>query len=281
MILYPLTLIGGGFLFCILFLLIKPLIYMNMDKILKEKIIKEYLSGKSSITISKELKVYKPGVLKVIRESGLTRKRDRCQSLDIIGDGNKFYVIRKCPMCEKDIKTISKDRIIACRNHFRKLNGTSLCKPCSLKLQEGKGNSFYGKKHTKETLLLLSKTISENPPRQNSVSNKEKKLLTEIKKLNYKPIGSFSVDKYVCDIYIKELNLIIEFNGDYWHCNPKKYDEDYFHPHKKKTAKEIWNEDKIRVDNIKKYGYNLMIIWECDFEKPNYVKNIIKKYVKN
>jgi len=281
MILYPLTLIGGGFLFCILFLLIKLDYLYNMDKILKEKIIKEYLSGKSSITISKELKVYKPGVLKVIRESGLTRKRDRCQSLDIIDDGNKFYVIRKCPMCEKDIKTISKDRIVACRNHFRKLNGTSLCKPCSLKLQEGKGNSFYGKKHTKETLLLLSKTISENPPRQNSVSNKEKKLLTEIKKLNYNPIGSFSVDKYVCDIYIKELNLIIEFNGDYWHCNPKKYDEDYFHPHKKKTAKEIWNEDKIRVDNIKKYGYNLMIIWECDFEKPNYVKNIIKKYVKN
>jgi hypothetical protein len=29
---------------------------MNMDKTLKEKIIKEYLLGKSSITISKELK---------------------------------------------------------------------------------------------------------------------------------------------------------------------------------------------------------------------------------
>jgi hypothetical protein len=252
-----------------------------MDKILKEKIIKEYLSGKGSTTISKELKTYKPGVLKVIREAGLTRKRDRCQSLDIIKDGDKFYVTRKCPMCGKDIKTISKDKTIACRNHFKKLNGTSLCKPCSLKLQEGKGNSFYGKKHTKETLLLLSKTISENPPRQNSVSNKEKKLLTEIKKLKYNPIGSFSVDKYICDIYIKELNLIIEFNGDYWHCNPKKYDGDYLHPHKKKTAKEIWDEDKLRVDNIKKYGYNLMIIWERDFEKPNYVKNIIKKYVKN
>ena len=252
-----------------------------MDKTLKEKIIKEYLSGKGSPTIAKELKTYKPGVLKVIREAGLTRKRDRCQSLDIINDGDKFYITRKCPMCRKEIKTISKYKVVACRNHFNKLNGSSICKPCSLKLQEGKGNPFYGKKHTKETLKLISETISKNPPRQNSVSNKEKKLLTEVKKLKYKPIGSYPVDKYICDIYIKELNLIIEFNGDYWHCNPKKYKEDYFHPHKKKTAKEIWKEDKIRVDNIKKYGYNLMIIWERDFEKPNYIKNIIKKYVKN
>lgn len=252
-----------------------------MDKILKEKIIKEYLSGKGSTTIVKELKARKREVLKVIKDAELTRKRDRCQSLDIISDGDKFYVTRKCPMCGKDIKTISKNKTIACRNHFKKLNGTSLCKLCSLKLQKGKGNPFYGKKHTKETLSIISKTISENPPRQNSVSNKEKKLLTEIKKLKYNPVGSFPVDKYICDIYIKELNLIIEFNGDYWHCNPKKYDENYLHPHKKKTAKEIWEEDRIRVDNIKKHGYNLMIIWECDFEKPNYIKNIIKKYVKN
>jgi len=264
-----------------MFLLTKPLIFIYMDKKLKENIIKEYLLGKSSIIIAKELNTYKPGVLKVIKDAGITRKRDRCKSLDIIKDGDKFYIKRECPMCGKEIKTISKDKTIACRNHIRKINGTSLCKPCSLKLQEGKGNPFYGKKHTKETLSLLSKTISENPPRQNSVSNKEKKLLTEIKKLKYNAIGSYPVDKYICDIYIKELNLIIEFNGDYWHCNPKKYDENYFHPHKKKTAKEIWEEDKLRVDNIKSYGYYLVIIWECDFEKPNFIKNIIKKYVKN
>lgn len=252
-----------------------------MDNTLKEKIIKEYLSGKGSVTIAKELKTHKPGVLKVIKDAGLTRKRDRCQSLEIINNNDKFYVTRKCPMCGKDIKTISKDKIIACRNHFKKLNGTSLCKPCSLKLQKGKGNPFYGKKHTKETLLLLSKTISENPPRQNSVSNKEKKLLTEIKKLKHEPIGSYPVDKYICDIFIKKFNLIIEFNGDYWHCNPKKYDENYFHPHKRKTAREIWDEDKMRVDNIKKCGYNLEVIWESDFENNNKIINkLLDKYAK-
>jgi G:T-mismatch repair DNA endonuclease (very short patch repair protein) len=34
----------------------------------------------------------------------------------------------------------------------------------------------------------------------------------------------------------------------------------------------------LRVDNIKKYGYNLEVIWECDLDKPNNLKTILKKY---
>lgn len=47
---------------------------------------------------------------------------------------------------------------------------------------------------------------------------------------------------------------------------------------KKRRAKEIWVEDNLRVDNIKKYGYNLEVIWECDLYKPNNLKTILKKY---
>jgi G:T-mismatch repair DNA endonuclease (very short patch repair protein) len=249
-----------------------------MDIKTEKKIISEYKKGKSSLEIVKIVGLSKPTILKVLNKHNLVRKRDRCSTLDIKKDGEKYYVTRKCPNCNKNIKTTSKDKVIACRNHFRKINGTSLCKPCSLKLQVGKMNPFYGKTHTKETVELISKKISENPPKQSSVSNKEKKLLTEVKKLKYTPIGSYSVGRYVCDIYIESLNLIIEFNGDYWHCNPNKYDKGYLHPHKKKTAKEIWDEDNLRVDNIKKYGYNLEVIWECDLDKPNNLKTILKKY---
>ena len=301
-----------------------------MDIILKEKIIKEYLSGKGSTIIARELNTYKPGVLKVIKESGLTRKRDRCKSLDIITDGNKFYVERRCPMCEKSIKTISKDKIIACRNHFKKLNGTSLCKPCSLKLQEGKGNPFYGKKHKKETKVKISKSregksIGKNNPmskqkwrdkaRKNLikkwesgdlentrkfmseklketrrlgkltsviVSKKEKEILKEIKKMGFDVIGSHKVDTKICDIYIPSLNLIIEYNGDYWHCNPKKYNSDYFNKKKGKYAWEIWEYDKNKLELIKNYDYNLEVIWEDDLKNNDkIIKHIIKKYVTN
>ena len=46
--------------------------------------------------------------------------------------------------------------------------------------------------------------------------------------------GTVSIDKFICDIFIEEYNLIIEFYGDYWHCNPKRYKSDFLHPHKKK-----------------------------------------------
>jgi G:T-mismatch repair DNA endonuclease (very short patch repair protein) len=93
---------------------------------------------------------------------------------------------------------------------------------------------------------------------------------------------SFVVKPNLCDIFKPDLNLIIEYNGDYWHCNPKKYNSEYLHPHKKKTAKEIWTEDKVRIDYLKNLGYNLEVIWESDFKNDNKIINIIlDKYAKS
>lgn len=58
---------------------------------------------------------------------------------------------------------------------------------------------------------------------------------------------------------------IIEFNGDYWHCNPNKYKPEYFHTVQKCTAQEKWNADKKKLDLIKKAGYNVLVIWESEF----------------
>ena len=114
------------------------------------------------------------------------------------------------------------------------------------------------------------------------VSSKPEKLIFNILiNLNYDTIKTYRINRYICDIFVKDLNLIIEYNGDYWHCNPKKFSSEYYHPHKKKTAKEIWNEDKLRIDNLKKLGYNLEVIWESDFDSSITIQNIIQKYVKN
>lgn len=301
-----------------------------MDEKLKEKIIKEYLSGKGSTTIAKELNTYKPGVLKVIKDAGLTRKRDRCQSLDIINDEGRYSVIRECPKCKKQIKTTSKDKVIACRNHFNAISSGNLCKPCSLKLQEGEGNPFYGKKHTKETKVKISKSRKgkatgknnpmskqkwKNKARKNLikkwesgdlektrkimsekskekwrlgkiksvvVSKKEKEILEKIRKMGFEVIGSYKIDTKISDIFIPSLNLIIEYFGDYWHCNPKKYDSKYFHKKKNMSAKEIWDYDKNKLELIRNNGYNLEVIWESDFKNNNkIIKCIIEKYDTN
>lgn len=249
-----------------------------MDNKIKNKIIKEYLKGKGSTTIEKELGVPKRAILSILNDENIVRKRNRCDSLDIVKSENYFIVNRICPICNKNVETKSIDKTIACRNHYRKINSNTSCKTCSIKLQSGEGNPFYGKKHTKESLNKLSKTLSDNPRKFSSSSKPEKQIEKIIKSLGYEVKRTYKVNEYICDIYIPKFNLIIEYNGDYWHCNPNKYDSNYVHPHKKKLSSQIWCEDKIRIDNIIDYDYNLEVVWESNFNEKTTIQNIIKKY---
>jgi hypothetical protein len=64
------------------------------------------------------------------------------------------------------------------------------------------------------------------------------------------------------DIYVPSKKLIIECFGNYWHCNPILYKEDYYHKNIKMTAKEIWQRDNERIKNFENKGYNVKIVWE-------------------
>ena len=79
------------------------------------------------------------------------------------------------------------------------------------------------------------------------------------------------------DILSKDKKLIIECYGDYWHCSPLKYKEDYLHPHIKKTARVIRKTDQKRIRRLRDYGYTIIIVWESEWKKT---KNKIKKKLK-
>lgn len=104
----------------------------------------------------------------------------------------------------------------------------------------------------------------------------------------YKPeIGNRSIlkndtDRYLeLDIYIPLLNKAIEFNGDYWHCNPSKYDKDYYHKQLKLFAYQIWERDKKKKLLCDKNGIQLLIIWEYDWiNNHKHMKNIIKEFLR-
>lgn len=72
---------------------------------------------------------------------------------------------------------------------------------------------------------------------------------------------------YAYDFVKKDVKKAIEFNGDFWHCNPDQHDEDYFHRVKKITAKEIWGIDENKKNVINEMEYNLLVIWESEFTK--------------
>lgn len=75
---------------------------------------------------------------------------------------------------------------------------------------------------------------------------------------------------YQCDILIPSMNLIIECDGDYFHCNPLKYPANfvrYKSANKIITAQEIWDRDKIRTEELNKKGFKVLRLWEYEIKE--------------
>jgi hypothetical protein len=70
---------------------------------------------------------------------------------------------------------------------------------------------------------------------------------------------------------------IIEFNGVFWHCKPTLFEENFIHPIKKITAKEIWEYDFLKIKTAKDHGYEILLIWEDEYLNDR--DNIIKKCI--
>ena len=61
---------------------------------------------------------------------------------------------------------------------------------------------------------------------------------------------------------IRYNNKIIEFNGDFWHCNPDQFDENFFNKRTKRTARETWEKDEAKIQFAICSGYEVLVIWE-------------------
>jgi G:T-mismatch repair DNA endonuclease (very short patch repair protein) len=89
-------------------------------------------------------------------------------------------------------------------------------------------------------------------------SKKEKSLETIL--IDYKI--NVKIGKYKPDYVNESKKHIIEVYGDYWHCNPKLFNKDFYHPQLKKTAEEKWLLDLTRQQYFESLGYTVEIIWE-------------------
>lgn len=74
------------------------------------------------------------------------------------------------------------------------------------------------------------------------------------------------------DFVISNIKFCIEFNGDYWHKNPK------FHEATKENI-EIWEKDKKKNALLESYGFDVIIIWENDYK--NNKEKVVKQCVYN
>lgn len=83
--------------------------------------------------------------------------------------------------------------------------------------------------------------------------------------------------RYYIDIFSEQLKMVIEYNGDYWHCNPTHYSGSFFHPKKGKTASEIWCEDEKRLSTLEENGYRTFTVWETEYSRDR--SGVLKRLV--
>lgn len=69
------------------------------------------------------------------------------------------------------------------------------------------------------------------------------------------------------DGYDSLTNTLIEYNGDFWHCNPNTYSADYLHPIRNMTAKEIWEADRKKINAALDKGLKVIVVWESEYNK--------------
>lgn len=70
------------------------------------------------------------------------------------------------------------------------------------------------------------------------------------------------------DFVDTKTNKVIEYNGDKWHANPKKYKADDIPlPFTGKKASEIWELDTQKIALAKTKGYKVLVIWESEYKK--------------
>lgn len=71
------------------------------------------------------------------------------------------------------------------------------------------------------------------------------------------------------DFVIPDYKIVVEYDGDAIHANPKKYkDDDFCHPYSKTiTAKQIREKDNSRDLVLKSNGYSIIRVWHSDYIK--------------
>ena len=192
-----------------------------------------------------------------------------------------------CKVCKKSIYL---------EPRFKGLD--SLVKLCGIECEKihfaslfnGEQNPMYGKKLTiqqkdkqKSTLFerygvtnayFLAKRSTVSKPQRDLYNN-----LSELYKCKLETLLPFHSVRYFADIFIPDNNIVIEFMGNYWHCNPLMYKEDYWHKKKCQYARDVWESDKIRKETLEKLGYIVYYVWESDYtrDKETVIRTLKEK----
>lgn len=211
----------------------------------------------------------------------------------------KNGVTKKCIVCEKPfyVSKIRKDTAIACSVECANIHQRSIvkkiekrCLNCDKKfdvypsrekqsLSKGEQIKFCSLKCRDESPITKKLRI-----RANNIGCK-KANITKLELAGREILKEIGVkfeeqvlieDSFTVDVFIKDCNLIIEWDGDYWHGHTSKLKDGM----PDKRQKEIMERDVKRDKILRGKGVNVLRIWEHDvYENKGGVSENIKRTI--
>lgn len=141
----------------------------------------------------------------------------------------------------------------------------------------------FRKKYEDDYFLKNGVTTTQNATkhllkkRSTKIEEKIKEILIknliQFKKNFFVRSGAEKKDFKIYDFYLKEYNLLIEADGDYWHANPAIY--------KDKKLNEIQikniNNDVLKNKIATKKGFIIIRFWESEINQHNFESLLIEK----
>lgn len=181
-----------------------------------------------------------------------------------------------CVICGKELYTSPRfngkaDLKRVCSKQCRALHMSSV--------HAGENNPRYGKKapdsqkqKQRDTLLKRYGVTNAYDLAVRQTYSKQQRNLAELitAKLENKTILVehrivLSDRTIVADFLFPKERVIVEYMGDYWHCNPNKYEASYHHKRKSLSAEQIWAADAERKATLESAGYTVIEVWETEF----------------
>lgn len=263
---------------------------LNSDHVIK--LLKYYNLPRRSISEAAKTKTFKQKLkntlaekygqgIENISQTNIVKQKKQNKCLTTLGIDNFFK--------QKNIKEIIE-------NGYQNNYGCS-----HSEYKQKKGKEIWASLTAEEKTSWLEKSIQSDSVKTKQVgyrTSKGEAILSEILSelqithtrqllLKYEEAGKKR--RFFYDIFIPKLNLIIEFNGDYWHANPDLYKaSDLIHYRVGNiTAEDIWNKDLEKKKLAESKGYNITTIWEKEIknlsgkEILNLIQNKIYETIKN
>lgn len=108
------------------------------------------------------------------------------------------------------------------------------------------------------------------------VSRAERQILQLLRNAGFEVIPQFAIPglPFLFDFYLPKYHTLLEYNGTYYHADPRKYPSGTLIKmagiHDKVLVDYIWSKDQLKYDLAHKYGYRLVVLWEEDFKATGF-----------